>query len=61
MTFIAKILKKIFAIHSPSKEWMNAYKEDSPKNIKCTISCNGDFMIDDEPCTSCDVYRIRKS
>ena len=31
MTFIAKILKKIFAIHSPSKEWMNAYNEDSPK------------------------------
>lgn len=31
MTFIAKILKKIFSIHSPSKEWMNAYKEDSPK------------------------------
>ena len=63
MTFIAKILKKIFAIHSPSKEWMNAHKEDSPKNIKhiyCTISCNGDFMIDDEPCIYCDVYRKLK-
>ena len=31
MAFIAKILKKIFTIHDPSKEWMNAYKEDSPK------------------------------
>lgn len=63
MTFIAKILKKIFAIHSPSKEWMNAYKEDSPKNIyhiPCTISCNGDAMIDDEPCIYCDVYRKLK-
>ena len=65
MAFIAKILKKIFTIHDPSKEWMNAYKEDSPKkkNIKhihCTISCSGDFMIDDEPCIYCDVYRKLK-
>lgn len=34
-----------------------------PKDIKhtpCAISCNGDFMIGDEPCTSCDVYRKLK-
>lgn len=27
-----------------------------PKIRPCSISCNGDFMIDDEPCTFCDVY-----
>lgn len=35
-----------------------------PKDIKHTpfaISCNGDFTIDDEPCTSCDVYRKFKN
>ena len=34
-----------------------------PKDIKhkpCAISCDGDFMIDDEPCTSCDVYHKLK-
>ena len=55
MVFIAKILKKIFAIRSPSKEWMNV------SNTHCTISCNGNFMIDDESCIYCDVYCIRKS
>ena len=35
-----------------------------PKDIKhtpCAISCNGDFMIDDKSCTSCDVYRKLKN
>lgn len=35
-----------------------------PKDIKhapCAISCSGDFMIDDEPCTSCDMYRKLKN
>ena len=35
-----------------------------PRDIKytpCAISCDGDFMIDDEPCTSCDVYRKFKN
>ena len=32
-----------------------------PKIRPCSISCNGDFMIDDEPCTSCDVYHKFKN
>ena len=35
-----------------------------PKDIKhapCKISCSGDFMIDDEPCTSCDMYHKLKN
>lgn len=32
-----------------------------PKIRPCDISCNGDFMIDDEPCTSCDVYHKFKN
>lgn len=36
-----------------------------PKAIRyytpCAISCNGDAMIDDDPCTSCDVYRKLKN
>lgn len=101
---IIKFLKKIFKIHSPSKEWMNipyeyvekdtkcdlcdnrseceeylldcTHSSDTrrhvingighicPKDIKhapCAISCSGDFMIDDEPCTSCDMYRKLKN
>ena len=27
----------------------------------CAISCNGNFMIDDEPCVSCDVYHKLKN
>ena len=30
------------------------------KHIPCTISCNGDFMINYEPCASCDVYHKLK-
>ena len=26
------------------------------KHAPCAISCSGDFMIDDELCTSCDMY-----
>ena len=98
---IRKFLKKIFDIHSPSKELVcmpyaekdtkcdlcdnrsecenylidRTHSEDTrrhvingigyicPKDIKhipCTISCNGDFMINDELCTSCDVYHKLK-
>ena len=31
------------------------------KHTPCAISCNGEFMIDDEPCTSCNVYRKLKN
>ena len=35
-----------------------------PKDIKhtpCAISCNGEFMIGDEPCISCNVYHKLKN
>ena len=39
MTFIAKILKKIFTIHDPSKEWTKVphveYKEEDTKCDLC--------------------------
>ena len=43
----------------PIETYINNYKKEK-KNV-CQISCNGDFMIDDEPCTSCDVYRKFKN
>ena len=38
MAFIAKILKKIFAIHSPSKEWTKVPRvEYQEEDIKCDL------------------------
>lgn len=42
---------------------INSIGHICPKDIKHTpwaISCNGDFMVDNKPCTSCDVYRKLK-
>ena len=31
---ILRVIKKLFRIHSPSKEWMNIYRKDSPPSTK---------------------------
>ena len=54
--YFIKFIKKILGIKSHSK-----FKDFIYVEKPCAISCNGEFMIDDYPYASCDVYRKFKN